>query len=111
MTIALITKKEYKRLLDIQKKHPKLTYQNEGYDYPKRTDWSENDNKAFKEVEDLLKEHINYFREFNHFKISKRGLIRIRFQYNYNDHFSGVGYIDIIELYKGFYGKKTIIEE
>ncbi|MCA9495768.1 MAG: hypothetical protein KC589_02405 [Nanoarchaeota archaeon] len=107
MQITLINQEQYNRLKEIQFNYPTLTYQNKGYDYPKTDEWSEDDNKAFKEVEDLLKEHIRGFSKLNHFRISKKGEIQLRFQYNYNWRgyglpFIGVGYIDLKELLNGF---------
>ena len=110
MKIELISKDQYNRLKEIQSKHSLLTYQNEGYDYPDKSKWSEEDRSAFKEVEDLLKNHIRGFSKLNHFRISKQGHIQLRFQYNYdydkNGYFIGVGYILLSELLNGF--KETI---
>jgi len=107
MKIELISQEQLDRLLEIQKEHPLLTYQNNGYDYPDKTKWSEEDNTAFKEVQTILGNHIKGFYSLNHFRISKKGEIEVRFQYNYGydgirHTFSGVGYISLRELTNGF---------
>lgn len=109
MTIELITQEEYDRLLAIQKEYPNLTFQNQGYSYPKKSDWSQEDLNAFKEVEDIVKKSIVGFQELNHFTLKKDGSIRIRFQYDWTADdrsqgipFTGVGYIEVDELFNGF---------
>ena len=113
MTIKLITKNEYDKLLSIQKEHPILTFQNNGFEYIDKSKFSENDKKAFDFVSQLLHGHVEGFREFNNFKIRKDRSISLRFQYNYeadNDkeqgYFIGVGYLGINELLNGFENSK-----
>lgn len=109
MTIELITPKQHKRLLEIQRDCVNLTYFNTGYDCPDRSKWSANDKAMHLEVSDILKNHVKGFSEFNHFKKNANGDVVIRLQYNYsaddpnNDiHFTGVGYITVDELLNGF---------
>ena len=112
MTIKLIDEPTYDRLIAIYTMHPNLTYQNKGYDYPNKGKWSPEDLAAHKEVGNILEEHIIGFREFNHFNHAKDGTPRIRLQYDWtaDDNsnpipFTGVGYIEIDELFTGFKNK------
>ena len=112
MTITLITQEQYDRLLQIQKDFPKLTFQNKGYEYIKKSELTEDDFKAIDEISSILKIHIKGFSKFNNFKISQvTNEVVLRFQYNWSadDDYSknpipfiGVGYLDLIELHKGF---------
>lgn len=105
MTIELLTQQEYDTLLRIQKEHPKLTFQNVGYQYIDRSKLSEDDKKADEEVKAILSKHIKNFREFNNFKLRENGEIVVRFQYVWDPeatHFTGAGYITLRELFKGF---------
>ncbi len=109
MTIELIDNEQYNRMVEIQKNHTLLTYQNTGYDYPDKSKWSDDDKKAFEEVQNILKKHIKGFSEFNHFKLDKNNEIRLRFQYDWSADaeihtisFTGVGYLYLRELHKGF---------
>ena len=116
MTITLITQEEYDKLLSIQKEFPALTFQNEGYEYLKKDKLTEIELEKFKEAESILKKCILGFREFNHFRIStlrntKEKVLVARFQYNWSaddDYsknpipFTGVGYLELEELHKGF---------
>jgi hypothetical protein len=107
MRIELITQEEHKFLLDTQKNFPNLTYQNTGYDYPDKSLWTEEDKQAFDKVVEILRRSVLGFSSFNHFKISKSGRIKIRLQYDWSAHdgglpFTGVGYILVDELFKGF---------
>lgn len=109
MTIKLISEQEYDFLVDCQKKYPNLTYENKGWDVPNKNKWENEEMENFKKCEDIIKKSIVGFVEFNHFKTSKKGEILIRFQYdwtadepNRNMSFTGVGYLSLEELYKGF---------
>lgn len=108
MKIELISEEQYNQILNIQRKHPLLTYQQKGYDTPDRTKWSEEDNIAFKEVVGILKNHIIGFSSFTNFNLTlKNEEVRLRFQYNYGAEdnsmsFTGVGYILLKELIMGF---------
>lgn len=110
MKIELINQTQYDRILEIQKQHPKLTFNNKGYEYINKSELSEEDNLAFQEVTDILKDHIIGFSEFNNFQYVN-DTIRLRFQYDYgaddnSTSFTGVGYIELDELLKGFITKE-----
>ncbi len=68
MTIENISQSQYEELLNIFNKHPKLTFQNEGYEYIDKSKFDKEDIIAFNTVSDLLKNSIKDFREFNNFK-------------------------------------------
>jgi len=109
MTITLITEEVYNHLLDIYNKYPKLTLQNEGYQYIRKADLNEEETTKFKEVNDILKTAIKGFSEFNNFRLGKKTKeLQIRFQYNWSaddergQPFTGVGYLYLEELFKGF---------
>lgn len=116
MTITLITQEEYDKLLSIQKEFPALTFQNNGYEYLNMSKLTEIELKKFKEAESILKKCILGFSKFNHFKIdklkeTKQEVLVVRFQYNWtadDDYsknplpFTGVGYLEVEELFKGF---------
>ena len=108
MTIELINQESFDILVKIQEKHPLLTYQNKGYDYPDKSKWSEEDNIAFKDAEAILRSCVDGFSHFNHFRMSKNAELEVRFQYDYgkNDptghQFIGVGYLKLKELRDGF---------
>ena len=109
MTISLITQELHDRLLEIQKEFPALTLQNEGYQYLKKRNFTEADQKAFDEVSAILQQHIQGFSEFNNFKKSKDGFVKLRFQYDWGadsnpptTYYIGVGYMLVDELHKGF---------
>lgn len=106
MKIELINQTQYDRILEIQKQHPKLTFNNKGYEYIKKSELSEDDILAFQEVTNILKDHVIGFSEFNNF-LDTKDVIRLRFQYNYGAEnnttsFTGVGYIELDELLNGF---------
>lgn len=111
MTIELISESQYKLLLNIQKTYPNLTYQNKGYDYPNKSKWSNEDLSQFNIVKTILNKHIKGFSEFNHFKLNNKNEVIIRLQYNwtldepYKYPFTGVGYLPLEELFKGFKNK------
>jgi len=113
MTIDLITKEQYDQLVLIQKGFSALTFQNEGYQYPDKSKWTEEDIEAFNTAENIISPNIVGFSKFNHFKTRKTGEVVIRFQYNYgadedsgtSHSFTGVGYLGLEELYKGFKAK------
>lgn len=103
MEITLIDEPTYNLLKSIQENYPNLTYQNTSYDYPDKSNWSDEDKKQFKIVTGILKKAIKDFVEFNHFKIYKdTGAIVLRLQYHYSVNFVGVGYIKLDELLNGF---------
>ena len=109
MTITLISKRDYNKLCSRQIKYSALTFNNKGYEYLDKSKFSKEDKKAFDEISNILSKSIKGFSKFNNFKVRENGDICIRFQYNYNadsdipqPSFIGVGYLKILELYKGF---------
>lgn len=107
MKITLVSELDYNLLLNIQKRFPTLTFQNVGYQYIDKNKFTAEDKEAFIEVTEILKKSIVGFREFNNFCHTKENKIRLRFQYNYGEEdnttsFTGVGYILLDELHKGF---------
>jgi hypothetical protein len=109
MTIELITQREYDLLKSIQIKYPNLTFQNNGYEYINKSKFSEKDKKAFKIVSNILSKSIHRFRNFDNFRLSKNGEVRIRFQYGWDERFTGVGYLYLLTLLVGF--KETELSE
>lgn len=107
MKIELISKEQFDRIVEIQEKHPLLTYQQKGYDYPDKSKWSEEDLSAYNEVTEILRKHIVGFDSFTNFNFNEKTGIRIRLQYNYGAEdntmsFTGVGYLYLRELLNGF---------
>ena len=111
MTIELISRRTYNILMGIQKKYEKLTFQNVGYQYLNKTKFTEQDHKAFKLVQKILARHITGFKEFNHFRLTRKTEeVEVRFQYDWTADdeddsipFRGVGYLKLTTLYNGFY--------
>ena len=108
MTIELIGLDTYNKLVGIQKEYPSLTYQNKGYDYLDKSKLSEKELELFYEVSMILKKHIKGFSVFNNFTVTNTGIVKIRFQYDWNADeptgvpFTGVGYLELETLLKGF---------
>lgn len=107
MTINRITQDQYNELLRIQKEFPNLSFQNVGYTYPNKSEWSEEDLNAHKIVSKILSKSIAGFKEFNHFKLDSLNRLSIRFQWDWNAEegkipFIGVGYLVLDELLNGF---------
>ena len=90
-------KASIKKIIEIQSNFPKLTFQNEGYQYLSK-EIKENHKKEIAEIESILKEEIFGFSEFNNFKINKDGSFSVRCQYYWNNSFKGVGYFNINEF-------------
>jgi hypothetical protein len=109
MKIELLNKEEYDFLKDKFENNKGLFIQNQGYECVIKSRLNEEDQKAFEEVENLLREKIVGFREFSNFRTNKKtGKIEIRIQYNWEweEHvdygFTGVGYVLLDELLNGF---------
>lgn len=108
MTIELISKETYNRLVQIQKDFPNLTYQNKAYDTLNKSKLTEEELNAFNEVSEVLSKCVTGFSKFNHFKISTKNQVVVRLQYNWGADeprsisFTGVGYVLLEDLHKGF---------
>jgi CRISPR/Cas system-associated protein Cas7 (RAMP superfamily) len=103
MKIELITPENHSKLLEIYKNTPALFLQNNGYEYIKKDTLTDEDKAKLKEVEVILKDSIEGFQSFTNFRLSKKEQdIEIRLQYRYDASFTGVGYILLDELLKGF---------
>lgn len=107
MTIELISQDTYKELCDIQAKYPILTFQNKGYEGVNRGLLTDEEKQADKRVNEILNSSIKGFSVFQNFNLSIKNEVRIRFQYDYGADqdsisFTGVGYLFLDELLKGF---------
>jgi hypothetical protein len=107
MRINLISQKEYLKIQDIYKMFPNLTLQNVGYEKINKEVLSPTTKLVLQEVETILSKSIVGFINFSNFKITSEGFLLLRFKYNYNYDgrgipFTGVGYILLEELLKGF---------
>lgn len=114
MTITLITQETYNQLLLICSNYPKLTLQNEGwpvrgYEYINPYDLTDEEKAKVREINGILKKAIKGFERFYNFRLSKdTHELQIRFEYDWNADnpgelpFTGVGYLYLDELLKGF---------
>ena len=107
MTITLIEQHKYDYLLDIQKRFPALTFQNDGYEYINKSKLTEEELKALKDVDDFLRKCIKGFSKFFNFRINRKGTIDIRFDYAWSESFTGVGYLELQELLNRFNENKV----
>ena len=106
MRIELITKEQHSKLKSIFEKFPVLTLQNVGYEYI-GSEFTKEEKEAFEVVTEILRKAVKGFSEFSNFRLTPKGEIQIRLQYNYSwDNkglpFIGVGYILLDELLNGF---------
>lgn len=102
MKINLISSTDFKLLLSIYKQYPNLTLENKGYETLNLSKLSKEEKTAFNIVSDILRDSIVGFQSFNNFKHNKDGEVVLRFQYDWSVQFTGVGYILLEELYRGF---------
>jgi len=94
------TNKYYDRLIELKDQFPELTFDNNGYEYLKK-EIQESHKEQIEEIKTILKETIEGFVSFNHFKPRNREGFDIRCQYKWDARFVGVGYFDI-NLFKEF---------
>lgn len=105
MTFKTVSKEKYDMLTRIQKEHPALTFNNEGFEYISKSNLSDADKWALKQVEDILSDSITGFQRFDNFREKSLGEVELRFQYNWiaddldRISFIGVGYLKLDELY------------
>lgn len=104
MKIELITQETHQKLKSIFENHPALTLQNNGYEYLDKSKFTPEDEAAFKETSEILKKHVHGFSKLHNFRLSKKGRIQLRFNYAWDERFTGVGYILLDELLNGFEG-------
>ena len=95
------TNKYYERLIQIKNEYPKLTFDNNGYEYIFKE--KEQHKEQVDEIEDILRKTIKGFVRFDNFKPRKGGTFDIRCQYNWgaidnSRYFVGVGYFNIEEF-------------
>lgn len=102
MKIELITPETHEKLKSIFEQYPALTLQNNGYEYLNKSKFTEEEAAAYKEVSEILKNHVHDFVKFHNFNLSKNGRVRLRFDYRWDESFTGVGYILLDELANGF---------
>jgi len=89
-----------KTLKQLSKKYPKLTFQNEGYEYIKKSDLSQSDLDAIDEISEILKSKVEGFVKFFNFKERKDGSLVVRLDYQWDKSFTGVGYFPIDDIDK-----------
>lgn len=87
----------YYKLLLFQKEYPKLTFDNQGYEYLNHK-IQESHKKQIKEISDILKKSIEGFVRFDNFKLRENGTFDVRCQYYWDISFCGVGYFNINEF-------------
>ena len=86
-------------MAQIANDHPALIYQAEGYDEPDKSSWSDADRAAFDEASEILRAKVEGFSRFQNFTRRKSdGVMCARLQYAWDEHFTGVGYFDLIEI-------------
>lgn len=87
----------YYKLILIKNKNPKLTINNNGYEYLS-DEVKKLHKKEIIEITEILKLLIPDFVEFNNFKPRKNGSFAIRCQCRWSSWFTGVCYFDIKDL-------------
>jgi len=89
-----------KTLKQLSEKHPKLTFQNDGYQYIKKSDLSQSDLDAIDEISEILKSKVEGFVKFFNFKLREDGSLVVRLDYRWDASFVGVGYFPIDDIDK-----------
>ena len=117
MILTTLEEEDYNKLLDIQKQYPNLTFNHEPYQEWIPAHFTEEDKNALNEVKSIMSKAIKGFSKFTNFYFSKKGVLRIRFYYDWsytwdNDvdknvvkdglSYPGVGYLELQELLNGF---------
>lgn len=87
----------YKRLVELQKQYPELTYDNHGYDEIS-DDVVARHQEQIKEISSILEQEITDFVRFQNFKVLKNGTIDVRCQVRYDSTigFIGVAYYNLV---------------
>ena len=117
MILTTLEEEDYNKLLDIQKQYPNLTFTHEPYQEWIPAHFTEEDKNALNEVKSIMSKAIKGFSKFTNFYFSKKGVLWVRFYYDWsfewnNDvdkipirkgiAFTGVGYLELQELLNGF---------
>lgn len=114
MILTTLEQEDYDKLVEIQKTFPALTFQHEPYQEWIPNNFTEEDLKALQEVKSIIKKAITGFRNFTNFYYDKKGILNIRFYYDWSYSlvdsivvrsgisFTGVGYLELQELLNGF---------
>lgn len=95
-----MSEKNYKRLKELQKQYPDLTFNNIGYQYLGKK-VRELHREQVEEIESILREEIEGFVRFDNFKPRPNDTFDVRCQYNWDPlgtNFIGVGYFNIEEF-------------
>lgn len=92
-----MTKLFSKRLVEIQREYPELTFQNNGYEYLSQEVYDRHPEQVA-EINRILKLLIPGFSKFNNFKMSEKGdKCFVRVQHYWDSTFKGVGYFELNE--------------
>lgn len=117
MILTTLEEEDYNKLVEIQKEFPHLTFVHEPYQEWIPKHFTDKDREALQKVKDLLKKAIYGFSNFTNFYYNKKGVLCVRFYYDWsfewnNDvdkipirvgvSFTGVGYLKLSELLNGF---------
>lgn len=102
MKIELISKKEHAFLTE-QANNPKFVQKSTKWgEYPSKYNFTKEDKENWDKIEQILRKSVVNFSKFHNFSPDKNGEIRIRIDYAWDVHFTGVGYVLIDELLNGF---------
>jgi len=119
MILTTIEQNEYDTLVAIQKNFPNLTFQHEPYQEWIPAHFTEKDKNALNEVKSIMIKAIKGFKKFTNFYYNKKGILNVRFYYDWsyglvdgiiireNLPFIGVGYLELQELLNGFNENKV----
>lgn len=117
MILTTLELEDYNKLVEIQKEFPHLTFNHEPYQEWIPAHFTDSDKKALEQVKELVKKAIYGFKNFTNFFYNKKGVLCVRFYYDWsftwnNDEekipirnslpFTGVGYLELQELLNGF---------
>ena len=90
-------------LAEIASEHPRLTFQNDGYQYIDKQTLHEADHKALDEIREILTAKVEGFVKFFNFKRREDGSLVARFDYVWDPDgigFIGVGYVPVEKIDK-----------
>lgn len=107
MRIKLISQELFEELSSIQRGHPELTFQSEGYQYLSPEVRADKETQIGR-VEEILKEHVAGFQKFHNFREGRIDVgVVLRFDYDWgaaesSESFVGAGYLPMTHLRDGF---------